>query len=313
VLKRLLPLLLAWPLLITPASAGGIDKMSAAGPGSVADFRLKGVLIAGSGRSAMVNDKIVREGDRIAGAEILSIEESGIRVRLGTELLTLRVGSTVAAARLSNSSTRPAITSAGASKRYGPVARGETLSQIAERHLVDNVTLNQLMVALFEANPSAFNNNINNLREGAVLRIPAREALRQFSAASAAAEVERQTDVWRSGISPAAKPVRLAKVIEPAIYGPVERGETLSGIAARLPRDGATIDQASTALFNANPEAFGGNMNILLEGAVLQIPDTLQRQTPQVATADIQRHTLAWRRETGPPAGEVLLSMNKLE
>ncbi|MEM7503281.1 MAG: FimV/HubP family polar landmark protein [Pseudomonadota bacterium] len=88
---------------------------------------------------------------------------------------------------------------AGQQKHYGPVQPGETLSKIAFRLVHPNVTTDQLMVAIFELNPGAFSNNINRLRAGAVLRLPADAELSQLSSDYAAGEVRRQMDEWRNG------------------------------------------------------------------------------------------------------------------
>ena len=57
---------------------------------------------------------------------------------------------------------------------YGPVAAGDTLSEIAQSIRVNNPDLSiyQIMFALFQENQSAFfDNNINNLQKGATLEI----------------------------------------------------------------------------------------------------------------------------------------------
>ncbi|PKM45739.1 MAG: hypothetical protein CVV05_05625 [Gammaproteobacteria bacterium HGW-Gammaproteobacteria-1] len=61
---------------------------------------------------------------------------------------------------------------------YGPVRRGETLSQIAQRLRPDGIGTPQMTVALFEANPHAFiGGNMNRLRWGVTLYMPAPDAL----------------------------------------------------------------------------------------------------------------------------------------
>lgn len=80
------------------------------------------------------------------------------------------------------------------------VQRGDTLSQIA-RGLsgMDGYSLNQTMLALLQANPDAFiGENINRLRAGAVLRMPAQEALSRYSTAQAAGIVREQVANWRA-------------------------------------------------------------------------------------------------------------------
>jgi pilus assembly protein FimV len=80
---------------------------------------------------------------------------------------------------------------------YGPVQRGETLSRIADRVRPEDVTLNQMMIAIFEANPQAFAGNINVLRAGTTLRLPDSTSLGELAVTTANAEVRRQIDEWR--------------------------------------------------------------------------------------------------------------------
>ncbi len=81
------------------------------------------------------------------------------------------------------------------------VLRGETLWSWATRVRPDNrLTINQTMLAIFEANPDAFGGNINILREGALLRIPSADEIFQISRGDALDEVNRQHSAW-SGTS----------------------------------------------------------------------------------------------------------------
>ncbi len=79
------------------------------------------------------------------------------------------------------------------------VVRGDTLWEIArELRPQQSVTINQMMLALLRANPQAFSeDNINWLRAGATLSIPAASELQALSAAQAYAEVLAQNNVWR--------------------------------------------------------------------------------------------------------------------
>mgnify|MGYP001812937655 FL=1 len=81
------------------------------------------------------------------------------------------------------------------------VQRNDTLWKIADRYRPDNsVSVNQMMMAIYEANPNAFmGQNINLVRAGSILRIPDRSAVTAISASQANAEVARQYDEWRSG------------------------------------------------------------------------------------------------------------------
>lgn len=56
-------------------------------------------------------------------------------------------------------------------------------------------------------------------------------------------------------------------------YGPVQRGQTLNGIASELAGEGEAVDELADALFQLNPDAFiSGNRNQLIAGARLVLP-----------------------------------------
>ena len=81
---------------------------------------------------------------------------------------------------------------------YGPVRRAETLWGIAEQVRPDSsISMNQVMVSLFLANPDAFDGNINRLRAGARLQVPDYATMTRLSRAEAAAEVRRHNTEWR--------------------------------------------------------------------------------------------------------------------
>lgn len=78
------------------------------------------------------------------------------------------------------------------------VAQNETLWRIAERYRADEgVGINQMMMAIYRANPQAFAGNINRLNAGAVLRIPDQATIADIGRGEAAAEVQRQTREWQ--------------------------------------------------------------------------------------------------------------------
>ena len=74
----------------------------------------------------------------------------------------------------------PAISAANSSLggNYGPIRRGETLSAIALRMRPQGVTLNQMMIAIYRANPEVFMHNINLMKAGYVLRVPSMDESR---------------------------------------------------------------------------------------------------------------------------------------
>lgn len=95
---------------------------------------------------------------------------------------------------------RPA-TPAVSNGQYGPVERGQTLSSIARSVAPAGADVQQVMLALQQANPDAFyRNNINALKSGAVLRVPTAAEAQAMTIAAAAAEVRRQNSDWRAGV-----------------------------------------------------------------------------------------------------------------
>ena len=85
--------------------------------------------------------------------------------------------------------------------KYGPVESGQTLSAIARSTAPGSgVSMNQMLIALKQANPDAFyRDNINALKRGAILRIPTTSEAQTLAAAAAIAEVQRQNSDWRAG------------------------------------------------------------------------------------------------------------------
>jgi len=93
--------------------------------------------------------------------------------------------------------------------QYGPVKRGETLSAIARNAAPSGVDINQMLLALKQANPNAFyHDNINALKSGVVLRVPTSAEARAMTMAAAIAEVRRENSDWRAG--PAGTPTTVA-------------------------------------------------------------------------------------------------------
>lgn len=81
--------------------------------------------------------------------------------------------------------------------RYGPVRSTDTLYSIADLLRPAPLAINQMMLALLDANPRAFNApNVNALRRDAELRVPAPEALNFPEAAVADQTVRRQIAAW---------------------------------------------------------------------------------------------------------------------
>ncbi len=79
---------------------------------------------------------------------------------------------------------------------------GDTLWGLAARNRPDSrLTMNQTMLAIYAANPAAFNGNINLLKAGTSLRIPSADEVFQINRGDALSEVQRQNNAWGGGTS----------------------------------------------------------------------------------------------------------------
>ncbi|MDR2789071.1 MAG: pilus assembly protein [Candidatus Accumulibacter sp.] len=79
------------------------------------------------------------------------------------------------------------------------IKRGDTLHRIATETKLEGVSLDQMLVGLFRANPGAFDgNNMNRLRTGAILSIPQKSAFESISAKEARKVVVAQSGDWNA-------------------------------------------------------------------------------------------------------------------
>jgi pilus assembly protein FimV len=90
----------------------------------------------------------------------------------------------------------------------------------------------------------------------------------------------------------------------------VAQGDTLTKIARSL-RAGskAEIDQTMIAMYRSNPDAFGGNINILRRGAVLRVPggDEIAALNQTEAMGEVHRQMDTWRGNAAAPSGHLRL------
>ncbi|MFP1678988.1 FimV/HubP family polar landmark protein [Alloalcanivorax sp. C16-2] len=86
-----------------------------------------------------------------------------------------------------------------AEQRTYRVGASDTMWRIAERTRPNaGVSVQQMMLAIQERNPDAFiNNNVNLVREGAVLRLPSESQVRDLSSREALSRVAAQNREWQ--------------------------------------------------------------------------------------------------------------------
>jgi pilus assembly protein FimV len=99
-------------------------------------------------------------------------------------------------------SAAPSDEGANAGGSTHTVQRGETLSSIASTAAStaeNSPEAHSWMLAIFQANPRAFEQNMNIMRTGAVLRMPESSTVAAISPSTAATEIRRQYAAWRGG------------------------------------------------------------------------------------------------------------------
>jgi len=128
---------------------------------------------------------------------------------------------------------------------YGPIHRGETLSEIALNMRPQGVTLNQMMIAIYRANPEVFMHNINLMKAGYVLRVPTLDDIRAVRVAEANTEVRTQIASWRAshGLGGAHKPAGNTEQPSLQLVAPSSAAQTTEN---QVPGAGKSTSGAAT-------------------------------------------------------------------
>jgi len=115
------------------------------------------------------------------------------------------------------------------------VRRGDTLFGVARKARYDGVTLNQMILAIWRANQSAFpGGNINLLEVGTVLIIPARDVIAALDPAEA---VRFRARIRETGITPVVS--HASYLINLATTEPTLREQSIAALVDELDRAGA--------------------------------------------------------------------------
>ncbi|MGH8128854.1 MAG: FimV/HubP family polar landmark protein, partial [Gammaproteobacteria bacterium] len=126
------------------------------------------------------------------------------------------------------------------------VHRGDTLWGIARQlHNGTEASVNQTMIAIYQANPQAFHGNINRLDAGSTLKVPTQSEIAQVEAEEATRLVTRQNDAWR-GAGAAPRTAANNSVPEQQQPVPATTGQAASENAPPQPVVAPTSSSAST-------------------------------------------------------------------
>ncbi|HLX80204.1 MAG TPA: FimV/HubP family polar landmark protein [Burkholderiales bacterium] len=106
------------------------------------------------------------------------------------------------------------------------VRRGDTLFAVARKAKHDGVTRNQMILAIYRANPGAFpGGNVNILAVGTILNIPSREVVAAIDPAEADRAVRGLLAAKPAAVPPVAtiKPVPKPEVVPPGMEKAAKR------------------------------------------------------------------------------------------
>jgi pilus assembly protein FimV len=162
------------------------------------------------------------------------------------------------------------------------VLRGDTLWGLASRIRPDfRLTMNQTMLAIFEANPEAFGGNINILRAGAAIRIPNADAIFEIDRGMALAEAQRQNAEWSGGTVPAVADTstRPSLTLVPPDEDFTDEGDTL----APEPDPEPLVDEATDAEPTSREQEIEARIDELLSADVPQQQSLIEIRDNELA------------------------------
>jgi pilus assembly protein FimV len=211
----------------------------------------------------------------------------------------------------------------GGTSEYGPTTRNDTLWKIAERvGKREAVSVEQAMIAVYKENPHAFyQDNMNALLAGKMLKIPDRTDVLKFSRTQATAELNLQTKAWKSRLSQSvpieATKAKSASDNQLTLVAPAEDGVAEKVEAA--PENGqiTPAKQTTTAeLQAADEKAFKSPVDGALQDRVAELEKQLATIQQIIVKKDQQLAALQEQLQIKPVkavpgAAETALSQQK--
>ena len=171
--------------------------------------------------------------------------------------------------------------------------RGDTLMKIARDMQPEGVSLEQMLVGLYDANPEAFaGNNMNRLKVGQIIRQPTQEALNAISKGEAQREVKVQAANWNEYRNKLAgmvadAPVAAADTTAQSSSGKIKgAAEDQSAAASSGPKDVVKLSAADAASKSNDAKAAQAKIAALQEEATARENSV---QEAQSRAADLEK------------------------
>ena len=161
-------------------------------------------------------------------------------------------------------------------EHYGPTDRKDSMWKIAEKtNVYDDVSIEQMMMSIYEANPKAFyKKNVNALMAGQTLKIPEKEVILKLSKKQALAAFKQQDNIWRG---------RVGKKQQQVVLNDSRLASQLELEAPLVDEVGASVDvrtgHKATAKHVVDSEISDSDIATSSEGLALQARmDKLEQQ-----------------------------------
>lgn len=146
--------------------------------------------------------------------------------------------------------TTPAVRAAGTPDEYR-VRQGDTLSRVAQRTQREGVSLDQMLVALFRANPQAFiEENMNLLKAGSQLKVPSASEAKDTSPTEARQLIQAQSADFGAYRQRLASGVPAVRTTEPARQA---TGRVTAQVEDKKAPAGATPDRLTLSQGGVKP------------------------------------------------------------
>ncbi len=165
---------------------------------------------------------------------------------------------------------------------YGPVQSNDTLWQIAKRIRPDStLSVHQVMMALYRANPNAFiDDNINSLKRGVTLQIPTTQEINQYSHNQSVSQVANHNAAWEqkyapkpskrsasttSGSQPSGGKLTLAAPKQDKSERPASAGASVDSTQIQQIQQEIDSSLEATAVLQKENEQLKDNLNAVLD------------------------------------------------
>ena len=143
-----------------------------------------------------------------------------------------------------------------ARETYGPVRKGENLAGIASALKPEGVSLEQMLVALFQSNKQAFaDNNMNRLKAGQILRVPETGQAEEVKTNEAAKQVKAHSTDWHAYRQKLAAAVAEAKPAQEDAARQAASGKITTAVEDKA---AAAKESATDVLKLSKSEGLGG-------------------------------------------------------